>query len=58
MPVATAVSVRVSPTASRRAFSGGFCAGDADGGQIAVVLVAAAVLAVFAPLTTILYRRG
>ena len=51
--------VDVNPISILATASRGLMEGNADGGDIAIVLVVAAVLtAVFAPLTTRLYRRG
>jgi ABC-2 type transport system permease protein len=51
--------VNVNPISILSTASRGLMEGNADGGDIAIVLaVAAALTAVFAPLTTRLYRRG
>jgi ABC-2 type transport system permease protein len=51
--------VEVNPISTLATASRGLMAGDAQTGDVVVVLVVAAVLAaVFAPLTTVLYRRG
>jgi ABC-2 type transport system permease protein len=51
--------VEVNPISTLATASRGLMAGSADGSDIAVVLVVAALLAaVFAPITTALYRRG
>lgn len=51
--------VDVNPISILASASRGLMEGDADSGEIAIVLaVAAALTAVFAPLTTRLYRRG
>ena len=51
--------VNVNPISILSTASRGLMEGNADGGDIAIVLVVAAALtAVFAPLTTRLYRRG
>ncbi len=51
--------VNVNPISILSTASRGLMEGNADGGDIAIVLAVAAVLtAVFAPLTTRLYRRG
>jgi ABC-2 type transport system permease protein len=51
--------VNVNPISILSTASRGLMEGNADGGDIAIVLaVAAALTAVFAPLTTKLYRRG
>lgn len=59
LPSALRAFVEVNPISTLASASRGLMAGDADGGQIVIVLMTAALLAaVFAPLTTILYRRG
>ena len=59
LPSALKAFVEVNPISILASASRGLMAGNADGGQIVVVLAVAALLAaVFAPLTTILYRRG
>ena len=51
--------VEVNPISTLASASRGLMAGSADASDIVTVLVVAAVLAaVFAPLTTVLYRRG
>jgi len=51
--------VNVNPISILASASRGLMGGDVDSGDIAIVLaVAAALTAVFAPLTTRLYRRG
>jgi ABC-2 type transport system permease protein len=57
LPAALEAFVNVNPISILATASRGLMAGNADGGDIAVVLATAAVLtAVFAPLTTHLYR--
>ncbi len=59
LPSALEAFVEVNPISILASASRGLMAGDADGGQILVALAVAALLAaIFAPLTTILYRRG
>jgi ABC-2 type transport system permease protein len=59
LPAGLEAFVDVNPISILATASRGLMAGNADSGDIAVVLATAAVLtAVFAPLTTRLYRRG
>ena len=59
LPSALEAFVDVNPISILASASRGLMAGNADAGDIAIVLgVAAALTAVFAPLTTRLYRRG
>ena len=59
LPSALKAFVEVNPISILASASRGLMAGTADGGQILVVLAVAALLAaIFAPLTTMLYRRG
>ena len=59
LPAALEAFVNVNPISILATCSRGLMAGSVDGGDIAVVLGTAVVLtAVFAPLTTRLYRRG
>jgi ABC-2 type transport system permease protein len=59
LPSGLKAFVEVNPISTLATASRGLMAGQADTADIVVVLVVAAVLAaVFAPLTTILYRKG
>jgi ABC-2 type transport system permease protein len=59
LPAALEAFVGVNPISILASASRGLMAGSADMGDIAIVLaVAAGLTAVFAPLTTRLYRRG
>ena len=59
LPAALEAFVDVNPISILATCSRGLMEGNADGGDILIVLaVAAALTAVFAPLTTRLYRRG
>jgi ABC-2 type transport system permease protein len=59
LPAALETFVGVNPISVLATASRGLMEGNAAGGDIAVVLaVAAGLTAVFAPLTTHLYRRG
>jgi ABC-2 type transport system permease protein len=59
LPSALEAFVDVNPISILASASRGLMAGNADAGQIAIVLGAAAALTlIFAPLTTRLYRRG
>ena len=59
LPEVLEAFVNVNPISILSTASRGLMEGNADGGDIAIVLVVAAALtAVFAPLTTRLYRRG
>jgi ABC-2 type transport system permease protein len=59
LPAALEAFVDVNPISILASASRGLMAGNADAGQVAIVLGAAAALTlIFAPLTTRLYRRG
>jgi ABC-2 type transport system permease protein len=59
LPSALEAFVNVNPISILADASRGLMEGNVDGGDIAIVLATAALLtAVFAPLTTRLYRRG
>ena len=59
LPAALEAFVDVNPISILATASRGLMEGNADGGDIAIVLATAAALtAVFAPLTTRLYHRG
>ena len=59
LPAALEAFVNVNPISILATCSRGLMAGNADGADILIVLaVAAALTAVFAPLTMRLYRRG
>jgi ABC-2 type transport system permease protein len=59
LPSALKAFVDVNPISTLATASRGLMAGQAETGDIVVVLVVAALLAaVFAPITTVLYRRG
>jgi ABC-2 type transport system permease protein len=59
LPSALKAFVDVNPISTLATASRGLMAGSAETGDIVVVLVVAALLAaVFAPITTVLYRRG